>query len=863
MSNNLSLSESTNNNKLLYNNIKQYEMGEKIGEGNFGKVILATHKITKEKVAIKILDKFRINKKDDQIRLNREIEVLKQVNHHNIIRFFSIIENNSKIYIIQEYICGYELFEYIKNNRKLSEKEACLFYQQIISGIEYLHNLGIAHRDLKPENILLTSSKVLKIIDFGLSILYSKNDLLKTQCGSPCYAPPEMIEGKSYRGLPADIWSSGIILYLMLTGRLPFNELTNKKLYSKILNGKYRIPKNLSEEAKDLIRKILEINPKKRIKIKEIKEHSWFNMVNRIFNMHDGINLKKTVMPIDEEIVEEMNNIGFNKIQVRDSILRNYHNNLTTTYYLFLGKKIRQNKESVADLYSYTYEKYLEDKKNEMFNYDNDIINVLKERISSKGKIEDLPVYENKEHFNINKNKKRKHSENENISEISCNINTKKVINSEVSEDNIKEKKRNYTPLISTDRNNDKSFTKKNKDLHSKSSSPVKNIIKSHKNNKNKINNAFNRIKINLNKQEPYNDSEPNVKTPDNIVSLNIIHHQRNRSLIDSIENEKIKFSIINEIRKTYKSKYKSLNSSNRNMSINSTFLNRKNSNNINLSQNAFISSDIFNKKNKFKNGVRHFLLNEKSTSQKSIFNKNKNYIYIRRNNIKKEDINNDDNDMKYQIKINKHKSNSVKNKNITISNINKRLTGQIKLPKYKKKNSLFNPTRSNSSKNINKKNIKINLLEKYKNSHTIEYRKISDVQNECNEVKNIKTIKSLNINNNDRKTVIKVNNKDGKKNILNKEDHYIPFDISTNFYFKKQKILQLLQKLFVMNNIKFKKITTNYRRIVCSKNETIAFEIIIEKNEIYKNNTIKIRIIKGEKKFYIDLLKAINNFLK
>ena len=344
MSNNLSLSESTNNNKLLYNNIKQYEMGEKIGEGNFGKVILATHKITKEKVAIKILDKFRINKKDDQIRLNREIEVLKQVNHHNIIRFFSIIENNSKIYIVQEYICGYELFEYIKNNRKLSEKEACLFYQQIISGIEYLHNLGIAHRDLKPENILLTSSKVLKIIDFGLSILYSKNDLLKTQCGSPCYAPPEMIEGKSYRGLPADIWSSGIILYLMLTGRLPFNELTNKKLYSKILNGKYLIPKNLSEEAKDLIRKILEINPKKRIKIKEIKEHAWFNMVNRIFNMHDGINLKKTVMPIDEEIVEEMYNIGFNKMQVRDSILRNYHNNITTTYYLFLGKKIRQNR---------------------------------------------------------------------------------------------------------------------------------------------------------------------------------------------------------------------------------------------------------------------------------------------------------------------------------------------------------------------------------------------------------------------------------------------------------------------------------------------------------------------------------------
>ena len=145
MSNNLNISESTNNNELLYNNIKQYEIGEKIGEGNFGKVIIATHKITKEKVAMKILDKFRINRKDDKKRLNREIEVLKQVNHHNIIKLYSIIEDMSKIYIIQEYIYGSELFEYIKNNRKLSEKEACLFYQQIISGIEYLHNLGITN----------------------------------------------------------------------------------------------------------------------------------------------------------------------------------------------------------------------------------------------------------------------------------------------------------------------------------------------------------------------------------------------------------------------------------------------------------------------------------------------------------------------------------------------------------------------------------------------------------------------------------------------------------------------------------------------------------------------------------------------
>ena len=266
MSIDLNKSNSINKDKLLINNIKQYEMGEKIGEGTFGKVIVATHKITKEKVAIKILDKFRISKKDEQIRINREIEALKKINHYNIIKLYTIIENDVQIYIIQEYINGNELFEYIKNNKKLTEKEACLFYQQIISGIEYLHKLRIAHRDLKPENILLTDSKVLKIIDFGLSVLYEKNDLLKTQCGSPCYAPPEMIEGKHYKGFAADIWSSGIILFFMLAGYLPFNELTNKKLYNKILNGKYNIPKDISNEGKDLIKKILEINPKKSYK---------------------------------------------------------------------------------------------------------------------------------------------------------------------------------------------------------------------------------------------------------------------------------------------------------------------------------------------------------------------------------------------------------------------------------------------------------------------------------------------------------------------------------------------------------------------------------------------------------------------
>ena len=861
MSNNLNISESTNNNELLYNNIKQYEIGEKIGEGNFGKVIIATHKITKEKVAMKILDKFRINRKDDKKRLNREIEVLKQVNHHNIIKLYSIIEDMSKIYIIQEYIYGSELFEYIKNNRKLSEKEACLFYQQIISGIEYLHNLGIAHRDLKPENILLTNSKVLKIIDFGLSILYSKNDLLKTQCGSPCYAPPEMIEGKSYKGLPADIWSSGIILFLMLTGRLPFNELTNKKLYNKILNGKYHIPQYISEEANNLIKRILENNPKKRIKLNEIKEHPWFNMINRIFNMHDGINLKKTVIPIDEDIIEQMSKIGFNKMQVRDNILRNYHNNITTTYYLFLGKKIRQNKESVADLYSYTYEKYLEDKNNKMENYDNDILNVLKDRISSKGKLDNLPIFENNE-YSSNK-KSRKNSENENINEISSNRNHEnKVLKSEVSEEKkLEEKIQNYTRLISTDRNDNENYIKI--DSQAKSSPPMKNIIimqshKSKEKQKNKINNSFNKIKLNLNKQDGYNDSEPNIKSINHLVSLNIINHQRNRTLINFIENEKIKFSIIKEIRKSYKNKYKSLNKSNRNNSTNSTFFNPNNSNNKYINKNQNRSNELFMKKHKLKNRSK-YMLQEKSASQKSILNyenkNNKNYIYIKNPNRKKTDINSNDNALKYEMNIEKYKSKSVKNIKMPTKNTKRGLTSQTQKHINSKQNILFKSTKSNSTKNINEKRIKINLIKRNINLNPLDLTKEKNEQNQNIHMKNIK-------NRTEKNDIIKKNKKNEKNNNLNnKEQKYIPFDLSMIFLLRKESILEFLKNYFNEHNIKFKKLTTNYRRFICSKNENILFEIIIEKNE-NKNNFIKLRIIKGEKKFYVDLIKSISYLL-
>ena len=152
-----------------------------------------------------------------------------------------------------EYISGKELFEYIILNKRLNENEACKFYQQIISGLEYLDKIRIVHRDLKPENLLLDNKKNIKIVDFGLSNMYSNNELLSTACGSPCYAAPEMINGEKYNGSLVDIWSSGIVLYAMFCGYLPFEDKDNDILYEKITEGNFNIPNFISDLGNDLL----------------------------------------------------------------------------------------------------------------------------------------------------------------------------------------------------------------------------------------------------------------------------------------------------------------------------------------------------------------------------------------------------------------------------------------------------------------------------------------------------------------------------------------------------------------------------------------------------------------------------------
>ncbi|KAK8797222.1 hypothetical protein WA158_004432 [Blastocystis sp. Blastoise] len=253
-----------------------YRLEETIGMGSFGKVKLAIHINTGIKVAIKILNKEKIRQLDMSEKVKREIKILKEFNHPHIIRLYEVIDTPTEIFLVIEYASGGELFDYIRLRGKLVENEARHFFQQIISGLEYCHRHNVVHRDLKPENLLLDKDNNIKIADFGLANFMKDGCFLETSCGSPNYASPEIISGKMYAGPEVDVWSSGVILYALLCGRLPFDDENIPALFRKIKNGMYRLPNFLSRGGRELIPRMLYSDPLGRITIPEIRQHPWF-----------------------------------------------------------------------------------------------------------------------------------------------------------------------------------------------------------------------------------------------------------------------------------------------------------------------------------------------------------------------------------------------------------------------------------------------------------------------------------------------------------------------------------------------------------------------------------------------------------
>lgn len=257
--------------------IGRYQIIKTLGEGSFGKVKLAYHMATHARVALKIINRKTLAKSDMQGRVEREISYLRLLRHPHIIKLYDVIKSKDEIIMVIEF-AGKELFDYIVQKGKMPEDEARRFFQQIISAVEYCHRHKIVHRDLKPENLLLDENLNVKIADFGLSNIMTDGNFLKTSCGSPNYAAPEVISGKLYAGPEVDVWSCGVILYVMLCGRLPFDDEFIPALFKKISGGVYSIPSYLSPGAKHLLQRMLVVNPLNRVTVLEIMEDPWFTI---------------------------------------------------------------------------------------------------------------------------------------------------------------------------------------------------------------------------------------------------------------------------------------------------------------------------------------------------------------------------------------------------------------------------------------------------------------------------------------------------------------------------------------------------------------------------------------------------------
>ncbi|KAJ4455599.1 putative SNF1-related protein kinase catalytic subunit alpha KIN10 [Paratrimastix pyriformis] len=287
--------------------IGNYILKETLGRGTFGKVKLAEHQLTGHKVAVKILNRKKIRSLNMDAKVRREISIMKLFAHPHVIRLYEVIGTERNIFMIMQYVSGGEMFDYIIKRGKLHEDQARRFFQQIISGVEYCHRHMVVHRDLKPENLLLDENCNVKIADFGLSNMMRDGDFLSTSCGSPNYAAPEVVAGKLYVGPGVDIWSCGVILYALLCARLPFDDSNMEALFQKIKTGSYVLPSYLPSDARDLVARMLTVDPMRRITMTEIRHHPWFlkNLPDYLSMSFEELILNRYRTP-DEQVLQEI-----------------------------------------------------------------------------------------------------------------------------------------------------------------------------------------------------------------------------------------------------------------------------------------------------------------------------------------------------------------------------------------------------------------------------------------------------------------------------------------------------------------------------------------------------------------------------
>ncbi|XP_032214536.1 serine/threonine-protein kinase SIK3 isoform X4 [Mustela erminea] len=326
--------------------IGYYEIDRTIGKGNFAVVKRATHLVTKAKVAIKIIDKTQLDEENLK-KIFREVQIMKMLCHPHIIRLYQVMETERMIYLVTEYASGGEIFDHLVAHGRMAEKEARRKFKQIVAAVYFCHCRNIVHRDLKAENLLLDANLNIKIADFGFSNLFTPGQLLKTWCGSPPYAAPELFEGKEYDGPKVDIWSLGVVLYVLVCGALPFDGSTLQNLRARVLSGKFRIPFFMSTECEHLIRHMLVLDPSKRLSMEQICKHKWMKLgdadpsFDRLIAECQQLKEDRQIDPLNEDVLLAMEDMGLDKERTLQSLRSDAYDHYSAIYSLLCDRHKR------------------------------------------------------------------------------------------------------------------------------------------------------------------------------------------------------------------------------------------------------------------------------------------------------------------------------------------------------------------------------------------------------------------------------------------------------------------------------------------------------------------------------------------
>ncbi|KAG7120226.1 serine/threonine-protein kinase HSL1 like [Verticillium longisporum] len=356
-----------------------WQLGKTLGKGSSARVRLCRHRLSGELAAVKIIPKktayliqhgslAALHQYDDSLpdridgemrvpmSIEREVAILKLVDHPNVMKVYDIWENRSEIYLVLEYVDKGDLFDYINTNGRLNEEAAMYFFRQIMSAMQHCHAFNICHRDLKPENILLNAENQIKIADFGMAALHqSEGHRLETACGSPHYAAPELLKNKHYRGDRADVWSMGVILYAILAARLPFDDPDIRVLLARTKKGIYEMPECLSPEAKDLICRMLQVNPDIRISLKDMWRHPLIRKYDYLDNFGTKVGQPRNIregfdytplkpQEVDDHLVRQLRSLWhmFSEHQIKLMLLDSSKNDQKLFYWLLQQYRQKQ-----------------------------------------------------------------------------------------------------------------------------------------------------------------------------------------------------------------------------------------------------------------------------------------------------------------------------------------------------------------------------------------------------------------------------------------------------------------------------------------------------------------------------------------